>query len=110
MKPKDQTSIKDLKLRLIKDIVHSVLPGQIILFGSRARNNFDKFSDYDLLIITPQSLSIKEKMKLSTQIRKKLLEHDIAADVIINSVDEVEEKKSEIGNIVKYALQEGVEI
>jgi len=42
----------------------------IILFGSRARGDFSKYSDYDFLIITEKTFNIKEKMEIAKTIRK----------------------------------------
>lgn len=44
---------KSIFLKKIKDSVNSIEPGaKIILFGSRARGDFKKNSDWDFLILT----------------------------------------------------------
>jgi len=81
---------------------------QIVLFGSRARGNFSEKSDYDILIILKESVSIKEKMNLSTKIRRELAKLGIDTDVIIKSKPEVAYYKDRVGNIVRAALREGL--
>ena len=45
----------------IKQTVNSYLPeNKLLLFGLRARGNYDKNSDFDLLIVTPNLLTRKE--------------------------------------------------
>ncbi len=55
----------------IRDTVQSYLPGaRVMLFGSRARGNADRQSDYDLLIITPRTFTPQEKIIWSTRLDK----------------------------------------
>ena len=95
----------------IKEIVESRLPGaKVVLFGSRARGDFDEKSDYDLLIEIPEDISLKEKMNLTTKINKLLVDHDVVADVIIQSRREVERKKNYFGSVVREAIKNGIEL
>ncbi len=97
----------DIGVILRKEFAHLNYE-QIILFGSRARGDFYKQSDYDILIILKSTLSIKEKINLSTQIRRKLAACGIDADIIIKSKSEAAYYKNRIGNVVREALKEGV--
>ena len=63
---------------------------RIILFGSRARGDWKKVSDWDLLIVVNKELARNEKMELSHLIRKELAEEYIACDVVIKSEKEIE--------------------
>jgi len=96
--------------KTIRETVLANLPGsRVLLFGSRARGDGDRFSDYDLLIITPQTFAPREKIKLST-----LLDHAIVnaikapIDLLINSEEEVLEKQDLPGHIVRTAIREGI--
>ena len=54
--------------------MHDCLPGaRILLFGSRARGDDDRYSDYDLLIITPKTFTPLEKIKWSTDLDKAIV-------------------------------------
>jgi predicted nucleotidyltransferase len=98
--------------KTIRETVLANVPNsRVLLFGSRARGEEDRFSDYDLLIITPQTFTPRENIKLST-----LLSHAISkalkipVDILINSEDEVREKQELPGHIVRTVLREGIDL
>jgi len=99
----------DSTLNQIKSSVSEVLPqSEIILFGSRARNENLFDSDYDLLIIVREQFDSSEKLKFQALIRKNLAVKNILADVIIQSKADIEIKRNLLGHIVRSAMQEGV--
>lgn len=106
--------IKNAEVSIIKEHVLKALQNigasaqRIILFGSRARKDFTRFSDYDILIITNRTFEINEKMRISKNIRTYLAKLGIDVDVIIKSDNEVEVLKDKPGSIVRNALKEGV--
>ena len=81
---------------------------EIILFGSRARQDFTPLSDYDVLIITEKSFEVNKKMIISKNIRQYLARSGLDVDVIIKSANEVDILKDKPGSIVRNALKEGV--
>ncbi len=81
---------------------------RIILFGSRARGDWRKDSDWDILIVVNKELTRDEKIEFSHLIRKKLAEELIPCDVLIKSEKEVEERKKVIGSIIRTAIKEGI--
>ena len=94
---------------LVKEKVKEALPfSRILLFGSRARNDADEQSDYDLLVVVPNSISIREKISVRTSIRKKLLVSGIRSDILIQSEEELKSKKLIPGHIIKTIMREGV--
>jgi predicted nucleotidyltransferase len=96
----------------IKSTIGSFLPdAKVFLFGSRARGQATKDSDYDLLIITNDTFAPRVKMDWESKIRKALVSALKAPfDVIIASEREIDEKKNLTGHIVQYAVREGKEI
>jgi predicted nucleotidyltransferase len=92
----------------IKEVFSQLDYERIILFGSRARDDFSDRSDYDILVILRSSITIEEKMKLLAVLRSQLAHQGIDADIILKSADEVEYYKDKIGSVVKTALKEGV--
>ncbi len=96
----------------IKTIVQSILPeSKVILFGSRAKGTYTDESDYDLLIITEEKLSEKEKLDTRSKIKKLLIKSlRKPVDVLLNMKKEAEIKKELPGHIVQWALKEGVEL
>jgi len=81
---------------------------EIILFGSRARGDSLKKSDYDFMIIMKNNLIPREKIKLSSLLRKKLAKKGIDADLVIKSKDEIYDYKTKIGSVVREALKDGI--
>ena len=61
---------------------------KIILFGSVAEGNIDVYSDLDLLVIMPSTMSGKEWMKLVYG----AVEREIASDIIVYNLKEFKEK------------------
>src|SRR6266700_946438 len=94
-------------LRTIKATVKSYLPeSKILLFGSRARGEGDQESEYDLLIVTADTLAPRIKMNWENKIRKALVFSLKAPfDVIIESENEISEKRNLTGHIIYYAMK-----
>jgi predicted nucleotidyltransferase len=94
---------------IIKLIAHQYLPeAQVLLFGSRARNESRIDSDYDILLIINQTLAPKEKIPFISKIRKSLLRYEILSDVIIQSKGEIEKNKNLPGHFVRSILKEAI--
>jgi predicted nucleotidyltransferase len=81
---------------------------KIILFGSRARGDFDARSDFDVLLITHEWLDFGSKIQLAKLIRFELAKIFISIDVIVKSVAEVKIAEEHIGSVVRQALKEGI--
>jgi len=103
--------VRDHKLNIIKHAVSEFFPDcTILLFGSRARQDHSPSSDYDLVIITNETLDIEQKWFYQAQIRKTLAQEKIPIDIIIQSENEFKINKARSGHIMRYASQEGVVI
>jgi predicted nucleotidyltransferase len=102
----------NLDSKLIIEIKNQILSifsnSEIILFGSRAKGENTLYSDFDLLIITDESMPIKQKYDYRTRIRKELLKFNILSDILIQSKAEVEVKKTLPGHVIKNAIMEGI--
>ena len=94
----------------IRETVQSNLPGsRVLLFGSRARGEHDRFSDYDLLVITSQTFSPKEKISWSTRLDRAIIEAvQIPVDLLLSSEEEVLEQQKLPGHIIRSAIREGI--
>lgn len=96
----------------IKTTVRSVIPdARVLLFGSMARGDANKDSDYDVLVIIPNTMPPREKIGWKGKIRRALV-HALKApvDVLLNSEEEVEWKSDVPGHVVRWAIKEGVEL
>ncbi|MCC8424478.1 nucleotidyltransferase domain-containing protein [Mucilaginibacter sp. UR6-11] len=96
--------------KTIRQIVESNLPGsRVLLFGSHARGDYDRFSDYDLLIITPLTFTSKEKVYWSTLLDRAIVTAiNAPIDLLLNSEEEVVEKQQLPGHIIRSAIREGI--
>lgn len=103
--------IKDNNLIIIKEVVKSISPdARIILFGSRGRGDFESFSDYDLLVVVKQVLTIKEKRQYAGMIANYLGKMEVPADVIVKTEEDVIYYQDKIGSITREAILEGVSL
>ena len=78
-----------------------------ILFGSRARGDWLKESDWDLLLVSPDfaGLSFQERIKRALDSWKGPMD----LEVLCYTPEELSRKSRQIG-IVQTALREGIEI
>jgi predicted nucleotidyltransferase len=101
----------DKNLPQIKKLVSMFLPGsRVILFGSRAWGNEDAYSDYDILVISSESLNIKEKRQYAGRIRKKLASSGIPVDIIVKTEADVSYYRNKIGSLVREAVRDGISL
>jgi len=80
----------------------------IILFGSRARGDYNEDSDYDILIVTEETFPFKEKIRISEAVRDQVVKLHIPSDIIIRSHEEVDYFRDKINSVVGEAVQEGI--
>ncbi len=97
---------------IIKTTVHSIIPdARVVLFGSMVRGDNVKNSDYDLLIVTKDTIPVKEKIGWMGRLHGALVNAlDAPVDVLLNSEEEVQQKKQLVGHIVRLAMKEGLEL
>ena len=82
---------------------------RIILFGSRARGDYNEDSDYDFLVILKQNISHNDESTLLLKIRRKMAKLKIDNDTLISSLNRLDEDNN-VGNITYYALKYGVSV
>ena len=98
----------DKKIRsFLKKLRANFEPENVILFGSRAKNEHLKHSDYDFLIVSKKFEGIDFLDRIPLVIRK--CNAFFAADFLCYTPEEFERKKKEIG-IVRTALKEGISV
>jgi len=79
----------------------------MIFFGSRAGNNYNKYSDIDLVIVSPRFKKLKSFQRPATVRLKWNLKYPV--DMLCFTPEEFERKKT-APSIVKEALENGIEI
>ena len=96
----------------IKTTVRSMLPNaRVLLFGSMARGDAKADSDYDVLVIIPKTIPMREKFNWRGKLNSALV-HTLKApvDVLLNSEEEITKKLELPGHIIRWAIKEGVEL
>lgn len=89
MKTESINQIKSLD-KLVTIIRNSIDPDKIILFGSRATENFQSDSDYDLCIIKK---NVEHKRRLAQEIYKLLFGSGLSVDIIVETPEKFLELK-----------------
>ncbi|MEM3415702.1 MAG: nucleotidyltransferase domain-containing protein [Thermoproteota archaeon] len=102
----------------IKEIIENVLRQNgytlhsIFLFGSRARGDFEKESDYDLLVIIKESINMKQKREIWMKVYHQLHEDFPLTpfDLIVKTATDFDEEKDIVNTISNEACVEGIRI
>lgn len=94
--------IKELKKFKKKNKIN-----KLIFFGSRLKNSYTKYSDIDLVVVSPHFRKIKS-FKRSPLIRLKW-NLDYPVDMLCYTPEEFDRKKRE-PTIIREAINEGIEI
>lgn len=78
---------------------------KLIFFGSRATNKYSKYSDVDLIIISPMFKRYKSFKRAPTLRPKWKLDYPV--DMLCYTPEEFEKKQKQTG-IIQMALKEGI--
>ncbi len=90
--------------QVVASVVQHINPLQLILFGSQARGEASRYSDYDLLIIAPSS---QPRWKRTVEIYRLLAGSGLPKDIIWWTPGEIAEWKDVKGHFVNNVLREG---
>ncbi len=82
----------------------------IYLFGSRARGDYKKDSDWDFFVVTDRDLSKEDYIEIALHIRRKMAKNNILNDIIIKSESLFEHQKTGTGFLSYYVNKEGITI
>ena len=94
----------------IKDVVGTIDYDRIVLFGSHARGENTEQSDYDVLIIIKDALPMRDKIRMSSELRARFAEKLMDTDILIKDRQEVEYLKDKCGSVVRNALIHGIQL
>jgi predicted nucleotidyltransferase len=103
---------EDMAEDIIKEVINETLKAynleaeKIILFGSRARGDHKKDSDWDILLVIKQEITQQLKDELFRSITEKLSHYLIPCDLIIKSVEDLEFYKNFYGTVTYEVLKE----
>ncbi|MGI8553521.1 MAG: DUF4209 domain-containing protein [Dehalococcoidia bacterium] len=92
-------------IRVMTDrIVHDFHPLRVILFGSYARGEERADSDIDLLVVFS---SIGDKRQQTIEVRKALADIPVGVDIIVADLDDIEERRDLVNDVLYDALRQG---
>ncbi len=101
------------ELEIIKEVIQKTIGenlSRIILFGSRARGDYNENSDYDLMIILKDEIERNKILEILRNIRQYLSEKFIYVDLIIKSENEFNQFSKIIGTTSHFAYKEGLKL
>ena len=110
----EQRLIQSEILNKIKQIIldtannYNIKIHKIILFGSRARGDYNEYSDWDILIVTEEKLDRKIEKNFYSDISWNFALNKMVTDIIIVSKEEFEKYKDLKGFIYYWANKEGI--
>ena len=85
-------------------IVNGFDPLRVILFGSHARGEAGPGSDVDLLVALAD---VSDKRKATVEIREALADLPVFKDIIVTTPDEIANRGTLVGTVLRPALREG---
>lgn len=98
---------QDILKEVVRRVVETAHPLQIILFGSAARGTMDPHSDLDLLVVMPEGA---HRRKTTLEIYRALRGIGLPKDVVVVTERDVREHRHNPSLVLKPALEEGKEL
>ncbi len=91
------------------DIIgNEVHPDEIVLFGSRARGNARPGSDFDFLVVVPNSEeALRHRRQITGNLYRSLASYPVSKDILVYTRGEVEHWGGVSGHVVATGLWEG---
>lgn len=87
---------------------HGVEVVQVYLFGSRARGEATKESDWDFYVVIDKEVSFPQRQRIAARIGRYLAKQHMICDVLIQGQETVGRRRCDTGYLTFYALKEGV--
>jgi len=103
----NKEAMSELKKLLLKQFPNLI--DKIILYGSRAENKENEYSDYDILLILKQDYDWKLKKKIRNTSYNIDLDYEILTDVNLISHNELKSITGELP-FIQNALTKGIVI
>lgn len=100
-----ENQVKDSLKHIIPQIVAEISPQKIILFGSAARNDSEKFNDIDLLIIVKDGV---HRRQTAQHLYKTIRSGAVPIDFVVATETDIDLYRTIKGYVYFKALKEGV--
>jgi predicted nucleotidyltransferase len=92
---------------LVQNIIKTVHPLKIILFGSHARGKTGPDSDIDVLVVMPEGVHCRRTAQL---LYRQIRGLGVPFDILVATPSNLEKHKDNIGLIYRTIIREGKEI
>lgn len=92
---------------VVQKIAAKLEPERIVLFGSRARGDFSVDSDFDVLVIMPNSSNPIDHFELAAEALYAARGKGFSMDVVVLTESEVQQSLEDQADFVFYAMQDG---
>lgn len=93
---------------MTRKIVETVNPRQVVLFGSRARNDARSASDVDFLVVEDEPFGPeRSRRKEMARLWGALSGFDVAKDILVYAFEEVERWRHSRSHVIAHALRHG---
>ena len=93
---------------MVRTIVNTVAPEQVILFGSRSRGDARDDSDVDLVVVESEPFGDKHSRVLeSARVYEALADFLVAKDILLYSRSEADYWRDSLNHVLAHALREG---
>ncbi len=90
---------REVILRSVKDVQ------AIVIYGSAIQTNYKEYNDIDILVVTKNRISIKEKYKKIIEIKRILSKYQIKADIELYDKKTIEKSYSHSPSLI-YQLKD----
>ena len=98
----------DLLKEIVRVIVGEVDPYQIILFGSRARGDFDEDSDIDLVVLESKAFGDGgSRHREEVRLYRALAGFHVSKDILVYTREDAECWRDSLNHVLARALREG---
>lgn len=100
------SSLNSELVDIVRLLARAYQPERIYLFGSHARNEASQDSDYDLLVVVPESATPQQqRSRLAYEV---LWGTGVAADVLVTTVSQFERRAHLNASLAGTVQREGV--
>ena len=94
--------------QIVQTIVNEVNPEQVILFGSRARDDQREDSDIDLVVVESAPFGPARSRRMeAARLYEAVAHFEAGVDILVYSRDEVETWGRSRNHVLGHALREG---
>lgn len=97
----------EIARKFVRKLTNTYTVKKVILFGSRARGDYLKMSDFDFIVVSPDFEGVHFLKRMASIYEFWDEQYDI--EPLCYTPEEFEEKAKEIG-IVSEAVKEGIEV